>query len=109
MLRVAMNNPAVARIRTTSATIAPAGTPPPELGAQNSVPVRAARCEPTSIGTRQSNTFVRLPLSFTCGGVAPFDIQWMRWSCISNRPVLLTNDQFGGAFGPALLGTGVPP
>ena len=64
---------------------------------------------PTSIGTRQSNTLVRLSSSFTCGGVVPFDIQWMRWSCVSKRPVLLTSDHCGGASGLALFGTGVPP
>ena len=87
---VATNNATVTRTSTTSATIAAVGTPPPERRPEQLSRQLAACGSRTPIGTRQSKTFVRLSLSVTCGGIAPFDIQWMRWSCHSKRPVLPT-------------------
>ena len=74
--------------------IAPSGGPPPANGVQNSDPAIAPRSPPTSIGTDQSNTFVRTDSSFTCGGV-PCAIQWKRWSCHSKRPVRLSSFHCG--------------
>ena len=103
------NRPRVTATRTASATIAATGIPEASAGCQKSAPVSAARWSRALIGTRQSNTFVRLSSSLTCGGTVFSDIQWMRWSCHSKRPVRLTVCHCGAAFGSALAGTGVPP
>ena len=87
-----------------SPKIAASGGPPPGSGVQNSVPAIAPRRPSISIGISQSNTLVFTDSSRTAGG-RPVAIQWKRWSCHSNRPVLPSSFHFGSPLPSTPAGT----
>ena len=95
-------------MRAANAKIAGSGRPDDEVGVQNSVPAITPGRPSTSSGTFQSNTLLRTLLSSTCSGSSS-DIQCMRWSCHSKRPVFETSSQRGSPFESALSGASTFP